>query len=474
VYGKVASVSKNTGGVTYLYDAAGQRVAKSVGGVTTHYVRDASGNVMAIYENNVLKELPIYGSSRLGVYKVPAGGLEAERNKLTLGRREYELTNHLGNVLAVVSDVKLPTAKVLSHTDYYAFGSAMPGRSGGAGYRYGFNITDLGARIFSNRIGRFFSTDPREGDYPWQSTYVYFSNSPISIIDFNGEGGDDDKPKGVVNVAFHSASADKKTSPDAVGADKNPEDGKDDALANFLISAANVKDPCLKTFAINKLDEIGEILKKLKSEGYEIGTVILSAHGGLDGYFYLGGKHKIPDLSSVLKGNLGTNSVVVLSMCNIGAGNDPQARWQEIQSVAVKANTVIYASMSFGSGSKRTFSGSKLTVALPVHEYIRAKKTGDLGGPHWYYPDNTILYHNCHIRIGPQLNLVSNYYVVANLTLRSDGYVHHDISPFRQLKKNEALLKEAQRLGRPQGGYRPSKPAHDIPMRMFLNVRTED
>jgi YD repeat-containing protein len=40
----VASVTKNTGGVTYLYDAAGQRVAKSVGGVTTHYVRDANGN----------------------------------------------------------------------------------------------------------------------------------------------------------------------------------------------------------------------------------------------------------------------------------------------------------------------------------------------------------------------------------------------------------------------------------------------
>jgi hypothetical protein len=85
----------------------------------------------AIYENGALKELPIYGSSLLGVYKVPAGGLETDRNKLTLGRREYELANHLGNVLATVSDVKLPAARVLSHTDYYAFGSAMPGRSGG-------------------------------------------------------------------------------------------------------------------------------------------------------------------------------------------------------------------------------------------------------------------------------------------------------------------------------------------------------
>jgi YD repeat-containing protein len=45
VYGKVDRVYKANGAeVTYLYDAAGQRVAKTVGGVTTHYVRDASGN----------------------------------------------------------------------------------------------------------------------------------------------------------------------------------------------------------------------------------------------------------------------------------------------------------------------------------------------------------------------------------------------------------------------------------------------
>jgi YD repeat-containing protein len=63
VYGKVASVTKNTGSVTYLYDAAGQRVAKTANGVATQYIRDASGNTMAIYEDGILKELPIYGSS---------------------------------------------------------------------------------------------------------------------------------------------------------------------------------------------------------------------------------------------------------------------------------------------------------------------------------------------------------------------------------------------------------------------------
>jgi RHS repeat-associated protein len=133
-----------------------------------------------------------------GVYKVPAGGLEAERNKLTLGRREYELTNHLGNVLATVSDAKLPAAKVLSHTDYYAFGSAMAGRSGtpcGGSYRYGFNgkekagevatgITDFGERFHNAQVGRWFSGDPVAHHH--LSPYTSHDNDPLNGIDPDG------------------------------------------------------------------------------------------------------------------------------------------------------------------------------------------------------------------------------------------------------------------------------------------------
>jgi RHS repeat-associated protein len=150
---------------------------------------------MAIYENGALKELPIYGSSRLGVYKVPATGLETDRDKLTLGRREYEVSNHLGNVLAVVSDLKLPAARVLSHTDYYAFGSAMPGRSGGAGYRHGFNgkendaetgWQDYGFRLYHRGLGKFLSVDPITASYPMLTPYQFAGNIPIAFIDLDG------------------------------------------------------------------------------------------------------------------------------------------------------------------------------------------------------------------------------------------------------------------------------------------------
>ncbi len=62
----------------------------------------------------------------------------------TLGLKNYELTNHLGNVLAVVFDEKQSStvAEVVSLNDYYPFGMEMPGRKfekyASEGYRFGF------------------------------------------------------------------------------------------------------------------------------------------------------------------------------------------------------------------------------------------------------------------------------------------------------------------------------------------------
>ncbi|MEM7106684.1 MAG: hypothetical protein AAF519_00565, partial [Bacteroidota bacterium] len=80
VYGKVDALIKGEGGGTkFTYDAAGNRVKKQTidafGNVySTYYVRDASGNIMGTYRSNALggtpelREVPIYGSDRIGVY----------------------------------------------------------------------------------------------------------------------------------------------------------------------------------------------------------------------------------------------------------------------------------------------------------------------------------------------------------------------------------------------------------------------
>jgi hypothetical protein len=40
----------------------------------------------------------------------------------------------------------------------------------------------------STLLAKIISPDPRETNYPWQSTYAYYSNSPIAVVDFMGLG----------------------------------------------------------------------------------------------------------------------------------------------------------------------------------------------------------------------------------------------------------------------------------------------
>jgi RHS repeat-associated protein len=102
---------------------------------STYYSRDAQGNVMAIYEytvvdstqqnNYTLTERTIYGSSRLGnnhktVEMIAAPPVDTSKYEHYVGYRQYELSNHLGNVMAVVSDRKIARDTSANDTvDYY-------------------------------------------------------------------------------------------------------------------------------------------------------------------------------------------------------------------------------------------------------------------------------------------------------------------------------------------------------------------
>ncbi|MBI1227717.1 MAG: hypothetical protein GC192_20960 [Bacteroidetes bacterium] len=237
VYGKVqgvyypSTVVTQERNISYRYDPSGNRGLKVKGNsgreIVTWYVRDATGNVMSVYEKNVnaslplvQKEVPLYGSARLGMRKFFEGERDMENPPhlsdyyRLRGRRAYELSNHLGNVLTTVSDQKDGIAvtdpwvaehyeaKYLTATDYFPFGMEMPGRvtTQPGAYRYGFNgkekdedgeiglLTnyDYGFRIYNPAIARFLSVDPLTQEYPFYTPYQFAGNMPSVFIDLDG------------------------------------------------------------------------------------------------------------------------------------------------------------------------------------------------------------------------------------------------------------------------------------------------
>ncbi len=265
---KVSRIEKTNGTLLeFAYDALGNRVMKAVKGTNTDlktwYVRDAQGNTLAVYTKNELApeeekglrwtEAHLYGSSRLGLYKpdkpispattgpptttlgdpgfIDPGNVQYEQGtgtggpltpqtiyvqilpyKTTRGYTHYELSNHLGNVLATISDRKLPatdengllsyTADLTSAQDYYAFGMLMPERSFNSNlYRYGLNGMEKDDEIkgsgnsfttywrqYDPRLVRWLSYEPKP--VAWESPYSAFRNNPII---FNDPAGDTPK-----------------------------------------------------------------------------------------------------------------------------------------------------------------------------------------------------------------------------------------------------------------------------------------
>jgi RHS repeat-associated protein len=135
------------------------------------------------------------------------GGLVSKSNS-TIGIKEYELSDHLGNVNVVILDRKTYSAPNFwpyfkSFTDYYPFGYPLPTRSFSSGYRYGFNGQEKDNEVYGDgksytaeywqydsRIGRRWNVDP-EGRH-WQSFYSTLSNNPVSLVD--PKGNSDWKP----------------------------------------------------------------------------------------------------------------------------------------------------------------------------------------------------------------------------------------------------------------------------------------
>ena len=123
------------------------------------------------------------------------------------GQKRYELSNHLGNVLAVITDRRIQAcgagdvmhyeAQVVSVSDYYPFGMGIKEREwkdSSFGYRFGFNGMEKDDEVkgtgnsytaeywqYDSRLGRRFNVDPVVKHH--FSSYQTFSNNPIIFVD---------------------------------------------------------------------------------------------------------------------------------------------------------------------------------------------------------------------------------------------------------------------------------------------------
>ncbi|MBS1652274.1 MAG: hypothetical protein JSU07_09720 [Bacteroidetes bacterium] len=235
VTGKIKAIIRKIGSAKdnlyFDYDAMGNRIAKhvytssNVWKNSIYYEKDAEGNILGVYNKKIvgsnmsykLDEQDIYGSSRIGVnqpaIEMIGSVVNNDSSRIYLGNKSYELSNQLGNMLTSISDKKIQVANIasplqidhyvvniLSTTDYYAFGSPMPGRQFNAGnYRYGFqnqemdneikgtgNSYNFKYRVYDARLGKFLSVDPLSKSYPWNSPYAFAENDVIRAIDLEG------------------------------------------------------------------------------------------------------------------------------------------------------------------------------------------------------------------------------------------------------------------------------------------------
>jgi len=153
--------------------------------ISTCYVYGGADELIALYDDNgtILqqKELPLYGSGRLGTYNRVSNSFQ------------YELTDHLGNVRLVINQDKVnEAADVVYYSDYYPFGSPLTLANND--YRYGYQgqyaevdketgWNNFDFRMYDAQIGRWMSTDPA-GQF--HSPYVGMGNNPVIGVDPDG------------------------------------------------------------------------------------------------------------------------------------------------------------------------------------------------------------------------------------------------------------------------------------------------
>jgi len=121
--------------------------------------------------------------------------------------KDFQITDHLGNVRTIISKKVVGGEVSVSSYDYKPFGDTLWTRSGSEN-RLGFigrerdyenNYFAFGARNYDSETGRFLSVDPLFEAFPNQTPYHYAYNSPIQFKDPSGLAPEEEKKERVMH-----------------------------------------------------------------------------------------------------------------------------------------------------------------------------------------------------------------------------------------------------------------------------------
>jgi RHS repeat-associated protein len=187
----VSLSTQNSGLSTFLYDGDGNRVAKTVAGVTTNYLVDA---------NNLTGYAQVVEELQSGaVVKSFTYGHDLISQRIVGGTLNFYGYDGHGSVRLLID----ATAAVTDTYDYDAFGNLIyhsgttPNDYLYSGEQFDANLGFyyLRARYMNPASGRFSTMDSFEGRFQDQRSlhrYVYVNDNPVSLIDPGGHFGSAD------------------------------------------------------------------------------------------------------------------------------------------------------------------------------------------------------------------------------------------------------------------------------------------
>jgi RHS repeat-associated protein len=185
--GRLTSLNVNNAQINYLYNALGQMIAKSVGGVTTVLTYDEAGHLLGEYSptTGLIQETVWMGDTPIATIQPTTGG-----SGLTL---YYVHTDNL-NTPRIITRPSDNTPMWAWTIDPFGTTAALQNPYGAGNFVYNLRFPgqyyQAETGIFQNyyrdyfpSIGRYLESDPiglNGGSY---STYAYASGNPITRID---------------------------------------------------------------------------------------------------------------------------------------------------------------------------------------------------------------------------------------------------------------------------------------------------